>query len=91
MDRAEAQSRIEELRETIRHHDKLYYVYDNPEISDREYDMLLRELEELEARFPDLVKPDFPHPASGRSALRGLLQSGAQRSNDKPSRRLRYR
>ncbi|HUT01068.1 MAG TPA: hypothetical protein VM031_01335, partial [Phycisphaerae bacterium] len=46
--------RIAELREIIRRHDRLYYVEASPEISDRDYDRLLDELKELEARHPEL-------------------------------------
>ena len=60
MQEADAAQRIAELREAIRHHDYLYYVENRPEISDAEYDALMRELRELEARFPALVTPDSP-------------------------------
>lgn len=50
----------ERLREELRRHDYLYYVLSRPEISDREYDRLLRELEDLERQYPDLVVPDSP-------------------------------
>lgn len=56
----QAQARILELREQINHHNYLYYVLADPEISDRDYDMLLRELEELEGAFPQFVTPDSP-------------------------------
>ena len=52
--------RIEELRETINHHNYRYYVLDSPEISDAEYDELMRELRQLEAEHPELVTPDSP-------------------------------
>jgi DNA ligase (NAD+) len=55
-----ARRRIAELRETIRHHDYLYYVLDRPEISDAEYDRLFQELRGLEERFPELITPDSP-------------------------------
>jgi DNA ligase (NAD+) len=58
--RADAAQRIAELREAIRHHDYRYYVEARPEISDAEYDALVRELVELEQRFPELVTPDSP-------------------------------
>ncbi len=51
---------VEALREQLRHHDHLYYVLDRPEISDEAYDALLRELRELERRYPSLVTPDSP-------------------------------
>jgi DNA ligase (NAD+) len=60
MHRADAAQRISELREAIRHHDHLYYVEARPEIADAEYDALMQELRELEARFPELVTPDSP-------------------------------
>ncbi len=56
----EAKERIAELRKEIRYHDRKYYVEDDPEISDYEYDMLMEELKELEERYPDLVTPDSP-------------------------------
>jgi DNA ligase (NAD+) len=56
----QAARRLEKLRETIRHHDFLYYVKSTPEIADAAYDKLLRELVDLEERFPDLVTPDSP-------------------------------
>jgi len=60
MTRAEAAQRVAELRERIHHHDYLYYVEARPEVSDAEYDRLMRELVELEAAFPDLVADDSP-------------------------------
>jgi len=56
----EAKLRVEELRAQINYHDYRYYVLDQPEISDAEYDALMRELRELEARHPELVTPDSP-------------------------------
>jgi len=52
--------RIEKLREVINHHNYRYYVLDSPEISDAEYDELMRELQQLEAEHPELVTPDSP-------------------------------
>jgi len=52
--------RIKELREVINHHNYRYYVLDSPEISDAEYDELMRELKQLEAEHPGLVTPDSP-------------------------------
>ncbi|HID12119.1 MAG TPA: NAD-dependent DNA ligase LigA, partial [Candidatus Latescibacteria bacterium] len=60
MAREEAKRRIEELREQIRYHNYRYYVLDSPEISDAEYDRLFRELQELEAQFPEFITPDSP-------------------------------
>jgi DNA ligase (NAD+) len=56
----EARQRVEDLRAQIRYHDYRYYVLDSPEISDAEYDKLMRELRELEAQFPQLITPDSP-------------------------------
>ena len=53
-------ARIATLRETIRDHDYRYYVLDDPEIPDHEYDALMRELERFETEHPDLVTPDSP-------------------------------
>jgi len=52
--------RIEELRKTINHHNHRYYVLDSPEISDAEYDELMKELKQLETGHPGLVTPDSP-------------------------------
>ena len=52
--------KMERLREEIRHHDTLYYVQDQPSIPDREYDLLMRELQGLEEKFPGPVTPDSP-------------------------------
>jgi DNA ligase (NAD+) len=54
------QIRIDELREQIRRHEELYYVHSSPEISDAEFDRLVRELERLEEQHPDLVTADSP-------------------------------
>ena len=55
-----ASPRIDELRRQILRHDHLYYVEAQPEISDRDYDKLLEELQDLERQNPDLVTPDSP-------------------------------
>ena len=60
MTRADAAQRVTELREQIHHHDYLYYVEARPDVSDAEYDTLVRELKALEADFPDLVTTDSP-------------------------------
>ena len=60
---------IEDLRDQLRHHDELYYVHDNPEIADAEYDALLTRLRELEQQRPELITPDSPtQRVSGRPA-----------------------
>src|SRR5580704_14473439 len=55
-----ARAEIEKLREEINRANHLYHVLDAPEISDAEYDRLMRRLEELEAAHPDLISPDSP-------------------------------
>jgi len=60
--------RIDELREIIRHHSRLYYEQDSPEIPDADFDALLRELEILEEQHPDLITPDSPTQSVGGSA-----------------------
>ncbi|NOZ56076.1 MAG: NAD-dependent DNA ligase LigA [Calditrichaeota bacterium] len=65
MTREEAKKRLEELRELINYHNYRYYVLDDPEIPDAEYDRLMQELLELERQFPDLVTPDSPSQRVG--------------------------
>jgi len=60
VNRTDAQDRVLALREAIRHHDHRYYVLDAPEVSDAQYDALMRELVELEEAHPELVVEDSP-------------------------------
>jgi len=71
-DKQDAKSRIEQLRDEINRHNRLYYVEANPEISDQEYDALLRELEDLEQQHPDLVTPDSPTQRVGGEPIEGF-------------------
>ncbi len=64
--------RIRDLRELIRRHEELYYIQANPEISDAEFDALLRELRALEEAHPDLVTPDSPTQRVGGRAAEGF-------------------
>ncbi|HML18619.1 MAG TPA: NAD-dependent DNA ligase LigA [Bryobacteraceae bacterium] len=66
--------RIEDLREKLRHHEYLYYVLDAPEISDAEYDRLMRELESLEDAHPELVTPDSPTQRVGGKPREGFVK-----------------
>ena len=68
MDKENALRRVNELTKIIEYHNNLYYNNDEPEISDYEYDMLLRELENLEAEYPELKRPDSPTNRVGGSA-----------------------
>jgi len=72
-DLAEAELRVEELRELVNHHLYRYHVLDDPEISDAEYDELIRELRALEDRFPELITPDSPTRRVG-AAPAGLFR-----------------
>src|ERR1700754_514445 len=63
-----AQAEIERLRKELRYHDERYYIHSDPEISDYEYDQLLKRLGQLEAAQPELITPDSPTPrVSGRA------------------------
>ena len=64
--------KIEQLRAEIRRHDHLYYVEDRPEISDRQYDQLIDDLEALEARHPELATPDSPTRRVGGMPIAGF-------------------
>jgi DNA ligase (NAD+) len=61
--------RIHALRESLNHHNHLYYVLDQPEISDAEYDRLFDELSNLEKAYPELITPDSPTQRVGASPL----------------------
>ncbi|MDD6094621.1 MAG: NAD-dependent DNA ligase LigA, partial [Clostridia bacterium] len=68
MDKSNAEKRINELRKSLRYHSRLYYEKDEPEISDYEYDMMFRELTELEAEFPELDEESSPtHRVGGKA------------------------
>src|SRR6202140_5196132 len=67
-----AKHEIEELRDKLRHHEYLYYVLDQPEISDAAYDRLMKRLEELEAAHPALITPDSPTVRVGGTPREGF-------------------
>ena len=69
---AAAKHEIEELRDKLRHHEYLYYVLDQPEISDAAYDRLMKRLEELEAAHPQLITPDSPTVRVGGTPREGF-------------------
>ncbi|MBM3812218.1 MAG: NAD-dependent DNA ligase LigA [Acidimicrobiia bacterium] len=66
---------IEELRRLLRHHEHRYYVLDQPEISDAEYDALMRQLAELERKHPESVTPDSPTQRVGGAPREGFVQA----------------
>jgi DNA ligase (NAD+) len=65
-------SRIAKLRDLIRHHEERYYVLQDPEIADAEFDALMRELQALEHAHPNLVTPDSPTQRVGGRAAEGF-------------------
>jgi len=67
MNLEQAREKAASLRDKINHHDYRYYVLDNPEISDEEYDRLMRELAGIEEKFPELIKSDSPTRRVGAS------------------------
>jgi DNA ligase (NAD+) len=66
------EERIRELGDAIRHHEERYYIHNDPEISDEEFDRLLHELEKLEADHPDLVTADSPTQRVAGRPVEGL-------------------
>ncbi len=68
----DAPTRIHELRRLLRYHEERYYVHDAPEISDAEFDTLMRELTRLETAHPELVDPDSPTQRVGGQPAQGF-------------------
>ncbi len=69
------EKKIEALREKIRHHEYLYYVLDNPEIRDTEFDQFMIELKKIESEHPDLITPDSPTQRVGGKPREGFLKA----------------
>ena len=69
MEKDAAWKRITDLRNVIEYHNKRYYQQDNPEISDAEYDRLMRELQDLEHQYPDDMLPSSPTQRIGAAPL----------------------
>ena len=69
MTSSQAQTEIQKLRKELTHHAYRYYVLDDPEISDAEYDRLFRKLQALEEKFPELITPDSPTQRVGATPL----------------------
>ena len=74
MDETQAAKQMEQLRDEIRRHDRLYYEEAAPIISDREYDRLYKQLVDLETQFPDLATPDSPTQRVGGKPLKAFEQ-----------------
>src|SRR3984893_2280100 len=68
------EQKIEALREKIRYHEHLYYVLDNPEISDTGFDSLIEQLQQLEAEHPTLITPDSPTQRVGGKPREGFVK-----------------
>ena len=69
MDHESAARRVEELKAAILYHNRRYYQLDAPEITDTQYDALMRELQTLEMQYPDLAAPDSPTRRVGAPPL----------------------
>src|SRR6478735_12075376 len=65
-------TRLEQLRDEIRRHEDRYYIENDPEITDDEFDALMKALEALEAEHPDLVTPDSPTQRVGGRPIEGF-------------------
>src|SRR5215469_16108687 len=65
---------IEDLRATLHHHEYLYYVLDQPEITDAEYDRMMRRLQELESQHAELITPDSPTQRVGGKPREGFVK-----------------
>ena len=74
MDEREARKKMDELVEKLNYHNYRYYVLDNPEITDYEYDQMLEELAKLEEQFPALIRPDSPTQRVGGEPLPAFEQ-----------------
>ena len=68
------EKQVESLRDKIRYHEHRYYVLDDPEISDAEFDKLLEQLKKIESEHPDLVTPDSPTQRVGGKAREGFVK-----------------
>jgi len=66
--------RVEQLRRLINYHNYRYYVLAQPEISDEEYDLLFRELQQLEQQYPELITPDSPTQRVGAPPAEGFAK-----------------
>jgi DNA ligase (NAD+) len=72
--KANPAKRVEELREQLRHHEHLYYVLDQPTVSDAEYDRMMNELKALEAEHPELLTVDSPTQRVGGKPKEGFTK-----------------
>src|SRR6476646_6083208 len=68
------EDQIDSLRDQIRHHEYRYYVLDDPEITDAEFDRLMNQLKKLEAEHPELITPDSPTQRVGGKPREGFVK-----------------
>ena len=78
---------MKQLRDTLNAHGYRYYVLDDPQISDYEYDHMLRRLEDLEQEHPEEITRT-PHPAGGRTHPDPISGGGAPRPSGEPAGRV---
>ena len=69
----DAEKKIKRLREDISFHEKKYYVDNDPQISDYEFDLLVKELQAIESRFPQLITPESPTQRVGEQPIEGFV------------------
>ena len=70
----DVRQKMEALRDKIRYHEHRYYVLDDPEISDAEFDRLVNELKAMEAEHPELITPDSPTQRVGGKPREGFVK-----------------
>ena len=73
--KAKDSTEVEALRDQIRHHEYRYYVLDDPEISDAEFDQLMQQLKKIEAAHPELITPDSPTQRVGGKPREGFVKA----------------
>ena len=86
-----ARRRVAELRAALVHHERLYYVENRPEISDGEFDGLMRELQALESQHTGLATPDSPTQRVGGTPRQGVEKGQPLLADAELGQRLRRR
>ncbi len=72
LSKSQAKKKVEQLSKELEHHNYLYYIKNSPEISDYEFDTMLNELKQIEALYPELIKPDSPTQRVGGAVAEGF-------------------
>src|SRR5438552_13554572 len=70
----DTEKKLDSVRNKIRHHEHLYYVLDQPEISDQDFDKLMQQLKNLESAHPELITPDSPTQRVGGKPREGFVK-----------------